>query len=285
MPELPEVETMVRGLRPALEGRRLASAELHDPSMLLGCTSEELAARCVGAVVSGVGRRGKWVVVELADAGLIVIQPRMTGGFRLVEPDRPGHVRLTFRLASPDASIWFCDARRLGRILWFDGPEQADAAFARAHGPDALAIGRDDLAARLKRTRRAVKPALMDQKVLAGIGNIYADEILFESRLHPTRVSAELRPAEVDRLHAAIRPVLTRAIEAEGASFDAGYRTVLGLEGGFLAVNSMYGRAGRPCKGCGAPILKTKIPGLIGRPTYLCPACQPEKRPRARRDA
>jgi formamidopyrimidine-DNA glycosylase len=283
MPELPEVETMVRGLRPALEGRRLASLEIHDPAMLSGCTALEFEARCGGAVVSRVGRRGKWVVVELAgDGGMIVIQPRMTGGFRLVDPDRPEHVRLTFRLANPDASIWFCDARRLGKILWFDGPAAADAAFARSHGPDALEIGREDLAARLKRTRRAVKPTLLDQKVLAGVGNIYADEILFESRLHPLRISADLKPAEVGRLHAAIRPILARAIEAEGASFDAGYRTVLGLEGGFLAVNSMYGRAGQPCKGCGGPILKTRIAGLIGRPTYLCPSCQPENRPRRR---
>ncbi len=272
---------MVRGLRPALEGRRLLGLELHDPSMLLGCTAEEFKARGVGVRVAEVKRRGKWVVIGLADdRGMIVIQPRMTGGFRLIEPDRPEHVRLTFRLASPEASVWFCDTRRLGRILWFDGPDEADVAFGRSHGPDALEITRVELAARLRRTRRAIKPTLMDQKVLAGIGNIYADEILFEARLHPLRVSAELTSREVDRLHAAIAPVLSKAIAAEGASFDAGYRTVLGLEGGFLAVNSMYGRAGEPCKGCGAPIEKTRIAGLIGRPTYLCPRCQPQRRPR-----
>ena len=182
MPELPEVETMVRGLRPVLEGRRLLGLELHDPSMLLGCTAVEFAARGLGVRVEGVRRRGKWVVIGLADdRGMIVIQPRMTGGFRLVEPDRPEHVRLTFRLAEPEASVWFCDTRRLGRILWFDGPTQAAAAFARSHGPDALEVGRDDLAERLSRTRRAIKPTLMDQKVVAGIGNIYADEILFEA--------------------------------------------------------------------------------------------------------
>ncbi|AMV38044.1 bifunctional DNA-formamidopyrimidine glycosylase/DNA-(apurinic or apyrimidinic site) lyase [Planctomyces sp. SH-PL62] len=283
MPELPEVETMVRGLRPALEGRTVDRMELHDPSLLQGCTAEEFAARGVGVRVARVGRRGKWVVVELADRGMIVIQPRMTGGFWLVDPPRPEHVRLTFRLANPEASIWFCDARRLGRIIRFDGPEDAEAAFARAHGPDALTIARDDLAARLKRTRRGIKPTLMDQKVLAGIGNIYADEILFQSRLHPLQVSAELTAREVDRLHAAIEPVLARAIAAEGSSFDAGYRTVLGLEGGFLAVNSMYGRAGEPCKGCGTPVQKTKIAGLIGRPTYLCPTCQPFRKPRSRK--
>ncbi|WP_165252561.1 DNA-formamidopyrimidine glycosylase [Paludisphaera soli] len=283
MPELPEVETMVRGLRPALEGRAVLRIELHDPTMLQGCTSGEFAARGVGVRVARVGRRGKWVVVELADdTGMIVIQPRMTGGFWLVDPPRPEHVRLTFRLAGPEASVWFCDARRLGRILWFDGPDAAEAAFARAHGPDALAIARDDLAARLKRTGRAIKPTLMDQKVLAGIGNIYADEILFQARLNPLRVAAELTAREVDRLHAAILPVLARAIEAEGSSFDAGYRTVLGLEGGFLAVNSMYGRWGKPCHGCGAPVQKSKIAGLIGRPTYHCPKCQPLRKPRSR---
>lgn len=279
MPELPEVETMVRGLQPALQGRVVRSIELDDPSLLSGCTAEEFAARCAGVRVLKVGRRGKWVVIDLADdGGMIVIQPRMTGGFWLTSPPRPEHVRLTFRLANPDASIWFCDARRLGRILWFDGPEEAAPAFARSHGPDALVIARDDLAARLKRTRRAIKPTLMDQKVLAGIGNIYADEILFESRLHPLRVSAELTAREVDRLHSAIAPVLEKAIAAEGSSFDAGYRTVLGLEGGFLAVNAMYGRAGAPCPGCGRPVEKTRIAGLIGRPTYLCPRCQPLRR-------
>jgi len=283
MPELPEVETMVRGLRPALEGRGIDRVELHDPFLLRGCSAEEFALRARGVEVAEVARRGKWVVIGLArQKGLIVIQPRMTGGFWLVEPSRPDHVRLTFRLAKPEASVWFCDARRLGRILWFDDPLEAEAAIGRSLGPDALIIARDDLAARLKRTRRGVKPALLDQKILAGIGNIYADEVLFRSRLHPGRVAAELTASELDRLHAAIRPVLEEAIAAEGSSFDAGYRTVLGLEGGFLAVNSMYGREGEPCKGCGAPIQKIKLPGLIGRPTYLCPTCQPSRAGRSR---
>lgn len=282
MPELPEVETMVRGLRPALVGRAVDRLELHDPFMLQGCSAGEFALWTRGVKVAEVARRGKWVVIGLArQKGLIVIQPRMTGGFWLVEPPRPEHVRLTFRLAKPEASVWFCDARRLGRILWFGDSDQAEAAFARSHGPDALEITRDELAARLGRTRRSVKPALLDQKILAGVGNIYADEILFRARIHPGRVSAELTARELDRLHAAIRPILDEAIAAEGSSFDAAYRTVLGSEGGYLAVNAMYGREGEPCKGCGAPVLKIKLPGLIGRPTHLCPSCQP-LRPRAK---
>ena len=121
----------------------------------------------------------------------------------------------------------------------------------------------------------------MDQKLVAGIGNIYADEILFAARIHPQRIAARLASDELARLHSAISVTLTTAIAAEGSSFDAGYRTVLGLEGGFLAQNATYGRAKEPCRACGQPIEKTKIPGLIGRPTYFCPNCQPRRRRRA----
>jgi formamidopyrimidine-DNA glycosylase len=286
MPELPEVETMVRGLRPALEGRRIRSLSVHDPFMLQGCTAEELERRGSGAKVSRIGRRGKWVVIELGDdRGMIVIQPRMTGGFRLMPPERLEHVRLTFQMDGPFETVWFCDTRRLGKIASFEGPEQAQEAFARSHGPDALEITRDDLGARLRKTNRGIKPTLMDQKVLAGIGNIYADEILFRARIHPARVASRLMANEVTRLHEAIGPVLHEAIAAEGSSFDGGYRTVLGLDGGFLARNAMYGRKGEPCPVCRSPVEKIKIAGLIGRPTYLCPTCQPKpRRPRSRAD-
>jgi formamidopyrimidine-DNA glycosylase len=275
MPELPEVETMVRGLRPALVGRRIEQTLIHDPFLLQGCDAREFTRRGRRVEVAGVGRRGKWVAITLADhRGMIVIQPRMTGGFWLVDPPRPEHVRLSFRLAKPEAMISYCDARRLGKIHWFANPEAADEAFARSHGPDALEIALDDLSQRLRGTNRGIKPALMDQKVLAGIGNIYADEVLFRSRLHPERPASSLSGAEVVRLHEAIGEVLAEAIKAEGSSFDAGYRTVLGLEGGFLAQNAMYGRGGQPCPSCSGPILKARIAGLVGRPTHYCPTCQ-----------
>lgn len=278
MPELPEVETMVRGLRPALAGRVLRRLEILDPTLLQGCTAGQLARRGRGATVAGVARRGKWVVLELAgDRGIIVIQPRMTGGFWLVEPERPDHIRLAFHLENPGATVWYCDTRRLGKVCWFADAGAAEAAFGRSHGPDALVIGRDELAGRLARTTRGIKPTLMDQKVLAGIGNIYADETLHRAGVHPERPAASLNPDEIARLHRAIGEVLATAIELEGSSFDAGYRTVLGLEGGFLAQNSVYGRESQPCRTCSNPILKTRIAGLIGRPTYYCPACQVRK--------
>jgi formamidopyrimidine-DNA glycosylase len=198
----------------------------------------------------------------------------MTGGFWLVEPQRPDHIRLAFHLDKPRVTVWYCDTRRLGKICWFADAQAAAQAFARSHGPDALEIGRDQLAQRLARTARGIKPALMDQKVLAGIGNIYADEVLFHARIHPERPAATLAPEELERLHRAIGEILTTAIALEGSSFDAGYRTVLGLEGGFLAQNAVYGRENLPCQACERPILKTKIAGLIGRPTYYCPQCQ-----------
>jgi formamidopyrimidine-DNA glycosylase len=275
MPELPEVETMVRGLRPALTGRKLGRLEVHDPFLLQGCTLEEIERQGRGAKVEGVERRGKWVVIALGGRrGIIVIQPRMTGGFWLVPPDRPEHVRVSFVLERPAKTVWFCDARRLGKVAWHADLASAESAFARSHGPDALAITPEELTARFARTSRGIKPTLMDQKVLAGVGNIYADEVLFAARIHPERPASSLSTDEVGRLHAAIGEVLQRAIAAEGSSFDAGYRTVLGLEGGFLAQNAMYGRGGKPCPGCGGAILKTKIAGLIGRPTHYCPTCQ-----------
>ena len=196
MPELPEVETMVRGLRPALEGRRLRALEILDASLVHGCSADDLARFGRGATVVEVGRRGKWVVVTLAGhRGTIVIQPRMTGGFWLREPDRPEHIRLVFHVEKPRAMVWYCDTRRLGRIGWYPGAAEAAVAFAGSHGPDALEITRPELAKRLSRTARAIKPALMDQKVLAGIGNIYADEVLHRARIHPERGANSLTRA------------------------------------------------------------------------------------------
>lgn len=274
MPELPEVETMVRGLRPIL-GDRLERVEVVDPHLLVGIDAAELERRSAGAAVRSVQRRGKWVVIELdPPRGLIVIQPRMTGGFRVWGPDRPEHVRLIFHVGGPPGKISFRDTRRLGKIGWHPDWEAAEAAFARSHGPDALVIGRDDLAARLARTSRGIKPTLLDQKVLAGIGNIYADEILFRAGLHPERPASSLSRAEVGRLHGAIRPVLELAIALEGSSFDGDYRTPTDQEGGYLASAWVHRRKGEPCRVCGGPIVKTRISGLIGRPTYFCPTCQ-----------
>lgn len=277
MPELPEVETMVRGLRPVMEGRQIQAIEVRDPALLTNCKAAKLSRVVRDARVLGIDRNGKWVVIRLGgnNEGVIVIQPRMTGGFWLVPPPTENHVRLTLRLLGTDVLVRFCDSRRLGKLAWYPDMAAASAAIALSQGPDALVMDRDLLAERLAETRRPVKAALMDQKVLAGIGNIYADEILFRAGVHPARISSSLQLDEVDRLHASIRPLLEEAIEAEGSSFDAGYRTVLGVEGGFLCTNAVHRRAGAPCTTCGEPIVRQRIEGLTGRSTYFCPHCQP----------
>jgi formamidopyrimidine-DNA glycosylase len=275
MPELPEVETMVRGLRPVLTGRKLRRLDVLDPFLIDRYSPEDLSGTVSGATVLQVERRGKWVVMTLADSrGIIVIQPRMTGGFWLLKPERPNHIRLKFHLDNPKAIVWFCDTRRLGKIAWYEDAPAAEREFRSSHGPDALEITRDQLAERLSQTGRGIKPTLMDQKVLAGIGNIYADEVLHHARIHPEQPARSLTIEELDRIHRAIGEVLRTAIDLEGSSFDAGYRTVLGLEGGFLTQNAVYGRENHPCRTCFGPVLRAHIYGLSGRSTYYCPRCQ-----------
>jgi formamidopyrimidine-DNA glycosylase len=280
MPELPEVETMVRGLRRVLVGARLRGVEVLD-ALMLGdlAAAHGVADRVAGTRVDAVERRGKWVVMVLEGrGGVIVIQPRMTGGFWLVAPPHERHVRVIFRVENLAEPVRYCDARRLGKLEWYADMAAAEAACRRSQGPDALVITEDELGQALRRTSRGIKPTLMDQKVVSGIGNIYADEVLWRSSVHPMVAANCLRPAQVGAIHGAIRPVLEQAIAAEGSSFDAGYRTVLGLEGGFLAENDVHRRGGQGCKRCGGVIEKAYLVGLVGRPTYFCPTCQRKAR-------
>ena len=267
---------MARGLRPVLEGRRLRALQVLDPFLLENCSADQIENVARGAKIEAIERRGKWVAfVPEEDRGIIVIQPRMSGGFRVDLNDPPRHARLSFHLEGSARVVWYCDARRLGKIAWYRDRETAEISFAKSQGPDALLVAIKQLAPKLARTSRGIKSALLDQKIVAGIGNIYADEILFHAKLHPERVASSLSKTELARLHRAIRPVLLAAIEAEGSSFDGNYRTVLGREGGYLKRSAVHFRKGEPCRVCQTKIVKTRIAGLIGRPTYYCPACQP----------
>ncbi|MFM1802664.1 MAG: Formamidopyrimidine-DNA glycosylase [Planctomycetota bacterium] len=280
MPELPEVETMVRGLRPAMVGAVVTKIEILDPFLLHKTTADLITQALNGQILKAIHRRGKWVVLEFESESVLVIEPRMTGGFWLVSPARPDHARLIFHTDINPYTIWFCDTRRLGRIRLFSSLTEAELEIRKSQAEDALTITKEQLYERLKKTTRAIKPTLMDQKVVSGIGNIYADEVLFASRIHPERTSSDLKKSEIAVIHENISLILEKAIAAEGTSFDAGYRTVLGLEGGFLAINSMYGHGGEPCPVCSTKIVKTQISGLAGRPTHYCPKCQqlPKKR-------
>ena len=273
MPELPEVETMVRGLREVMEGRRIVSVRVSDPFILENVSRGRFERALRGMTVGRVWRRGKWVVWQLERGLATVIQPRMTGGFRAGMDKPPDHSRIHFRIDGPHRHVWFCDTRRLGRVALVDESELADKLSAEHHGPEATEITSAQLRQALAGTRRPIKAALLDQRVISGIGNIYADESLFDARIHPERPSDRLTPDEVRRLCRAIHRVLRLAIRMQGTTMR-NYFNVFGQPGSFQDRHRVYGREGEPCVGCGSPIVRENIKGLIGRSTYYCPVCQ-----------
>lgn len=264
MPELPEVETIVRTCRPRLEGRRIVAFRSLWPKNVAP------GARAVSRVLAGqtitrLTRRGKHIVFELAD-GWLLVHLRMSGRLEW-DGDRerpPTHVRAVWEL-DDGRRLLLCDARKFGRIIY----TRDLAATTAGLGPEPLA--RDFTAARLERRlrarRRQLKPLLLDQSVIAGLGNIYADEALFHAGLHPLCRADELTAAEIGRLHTAIRRVLRQAIAAHGTTIDWIY------PGGWMQKRlRVYGRTGQPCRRCGAPIVALRV---AQRGTHLCPRCQP----------
>jgi formamidopyrimidine-DNA glycosylase len=282
VPELPEVETVRRGLRPRVAGRVLARVEIRDGRLTAPLPPQELEAELAGERVLDVGRRGKYLVLALEGGRSLVVHLRMTGGFSLAaagDPD-PAYLRARFWL-DDGTRLDYTDIRRFGTMRLVE-PAGAEAFWRRRVGPEPLS---PEWTPRLLRTalagRRApVKALLLAQDVVAGIGNIYADEALWEARLHPLRAGGDLRPAEVRRLHAAVVAALQRGIDAQGASIRD-YRDADGRRGSMQERFAVYGREGEPCPRCGTSIAKIRV---AGRGTHFCPRDQ-RVAPRARRAA
>jgi formamidopyrimidine-DNA glycosylase len=277
MPELPEVETIRRQLAERLPGRAFSVAEIRDPLLVAPSSPAALAEEVVGRLVLGVGRRAKYLQVQLDSGDLLVMHLRMTGQLYWApgppDPDLP-YLRASFGF-DDGSSLAFCDLRRFGRI-WVvpaDLPD-ADAYWAARAGVEPLE--RDFTARRLAellaRRRAPVKAVLLDQAAVAGIGNIYADEALFGARIHPLRPADSLDAAEVRRLHRAIRDRLAAAVAAGGASIDR-YRDTVGQRGSMQDLLRVHLRRGEPCVRCRTEVRKTRV---AGRGTYWCPRCQPE---------
>lgn len=291
MPELPEVETMCRGLA-GVVGSSIATARFPRsrvrPVSILPQPAT-LARRITGLSIAGVERRGKRVLLELAAAGgermWLAIEPRMTGLMLVVDAPSEEHVRLVLDLSGPrrrpaaPARILFWDRRGLGTIRLLDRAGLEAACGPHRLGPDGLAVTGGDLAARLGRSRRAVKAALLDQRAVAGIGNIYAAEILHRVGIDPRTPCRRLGGEAWDGLAAAARGVLAEAVALEGSSIgDETYRTADNRIGRFQSRHLVYGRAGEPCRGCGATVARIV---LAQRATFYCPGCQ--RRPGRRR--
>ncbi|MGE0373958.1 MAG: bifunctional DNA-formamidopyrimidine glycosylase/DNA-(apurinic or apyrimidinic site) lyase [Planctomycetaceae bacterium] len=303
MPELPEVETMVRGVRPHVEGRRLAAVRrcrcrFRPIDVTPGLRT--IAARTEGRRFAAVDRIAKRVVLRLDSGDAFVIEPRMTGLMLVSEPPDRGHLRFEWRLEervaewqsdrvakgkgeeeprSVMSSLWFWDRRGLGTVRLYSAEEMAAFLGPPHLGTDALAMTLEDWRERLGQTQRAVKVALLDQKLVAGIGNLYASEILHLARIHPEHRSDRLRVSHLERLHDATRTVLETAIRYEGSTLgDGTYRNALNQNGSYQNEHRVYARAGERCPTCGRSTIQRIVQAQ--RSTFFCPQCQR----RARRD-
>jgi formamidopyrimidine-DNA glycosylase len=275
MPELPEAETIARGLNAAIAGHAVARVRIHRPEVVHPMTPARFRRALKGRRIGHVGRRAKWLAAELDDGCRWVTQLRMTGRFTWSGSSdlrRERHLSLSIALTGPSDGgvLRFFDTRRFART-WVLDAEAWTAIDARLGiEPLSRRFTTAALAALLERSRAPIRNVLLDQRRIAGIGNIYASEACFVAGIDPRRPSNNLSGAEVDRLHAAIRSVLRDAIARRGTTFSD-YRDVLGGSGDFQNRLDVYGRAGETCHRCGAAIERTV---LAGRSAFHCPGCQ-----------
>jgi len=276
MPELPEVETMRRGVLGAAGGTIVTAQRL-------ACTRKPITVRpsmaivrrrCKGQQIVDVGRRGKRVVLELANGCRLIFEPRMTG--LLLISDAPSKEHLRFRLEISGAAIneiLYWDRRGLGGISCWTAAEYEAQLGPDRLGPDALELSVEELTARLSTSRRAIKVALLDQKKLAGVGNLYASEILHLARIDPRRACQTLTAAQWRKLHRAQRQVLKQAIQHEGSTLgDGTYRNALSDPGGYQNHHRVYARTDERCLSCRRGRIQRIVQAQ--RSTFFCPKCQ-----------
>lgn len=273
MPELPEVETMVREVRAALIGRRIRAASLSHTDVLRGVTRPKLLKALAGAAIHEVTRRAKHAVVHL-DGFRFVLQPGMTGNLliydRPLKPDETKYAVLRARLDNGTEFV-FRDVRRLGTLLLLN--EKGWAAYDSALGPEPLdpALTAEEFERGLRRSSQAIKKVLMDQRKVVGVGNIYANEALFAAGIDPSKPASRVAPDAWRRLYRETRRILQAAIDAEGTTFRD-YRTATGQPGNFQLELLVYEREGEPCRVCGTRLSGTH--DIDARITVFCHRCQ-----------
>jgi formamidopyrimidine-DNA glycosylase len=290
MPELPEVETIARQLRELVIGRRISGFESFWHRVAEPVPAAHFAARLHGREITGVGRRGKFVVLELDADEALIVSLRMTGKLLFRQQDAPDDTFVRAVIEFADGTVLrFSDTRKFGRMAIVDRADLAEVAErprVRPGVPLHQVLGIEPLTPRFTtrwlreflqlRGRSAIKPLLLDQRGIAGVGNIYDIEALWRSRIHPLRTAGSLRPDEVARLRAALRFVLRKGIRLGGAS-RRDYVDARGGQGRMQREFQVYDRAGEPCTRCGRAIVRTVVGG---RGTFHCPRCQkaPSKR-------
>jgi formamidopyrimidine-DNA glycosylase len=278
VPELPEVETIRRHLAPHVEGRRLERLEILDPRWSRPLAPAELSAALEGRAVERLSRRGKYLVWELEGEAYLLLHLRMTGTLLLDPPGAPPHTRVWFDLG--EHRLAFTDPRRFGTGELALGEDARDAFLAARLGVEPLEPGFTGahLHALARTSRAPIKAFLLDQKRVAGVGNIYADEALFRARIHPLRPAQRLTRPQADALRDAVVTSLEAGLAAKGATIDD-FRHPDGVRGSFQDQFLVHLREGEPCPRCGGPVRKLRA---AGRGTYVCERCQPVPRTKSR---
>jgi formamidopyrimidine-DNA glycosylase len=273
MPELPEVETVRRRLEPVLTGRRFERVEISDPRLVRPHEPHEVAAELQGERVASVERRGKYLILRFETDRVLLIHLRMTGSLRHSSAglDDDPHRRALVKL-DDGSDVAYRDVRRFGTWLLLE-PGELDAYLAPRLGEEPLdaPFTAARLGQLLARRRAPVKAALLDQRTLAGMGNIYVDEALWRAKIHPLRPAESLEPNELRRLHRAVRTSLEHGLARQGSTLRD-YKLPDGASGSMQHEFKVYGRGGEPCDRCGTPIAKIRV---AGRGTWFCPTCQP----------
>lgn len=282
MPELPEVETVAQGLRERALGRRIAEVEVRHPGVIIG-SPDDFAERLSGRTIAAVRRKGKVLVLALDSANgrereFLMIRLGMTGQVTVQPRQTPleSHTHVVMALDDGREELRFRDARRFGNLRILTGGEMEK--ILTALGPDAREITEEQFLRALRGRYGAIKSWLMDQQMLAGLGNIYADEALFEARIHPLAQPGRVSPEAAHRLFRAVRKVLDRAVNLQGTSFRD-FVDIEGRPGNFALRLKVYQRDCEPCRRCRTPIRRMVI---AGRSSHFCPRCQPRPRHVAR---
>jgi len=275
MPELPEVETMRRGIDPivgsVVEGITVPKCKYRPIEILPAART--FRRRVIGRTITAIDRLGKRVLIRLNNAHIIVFEPRMTGLLLLADPPDRDHLRFAIHLSGAISELWFWDRRGLGSVRCLSERQLAQRLGPEKVGPDALSISGSELKERLGTSRRAVKVALLDQRAVAGIGNLYASEILHLARIHPEKLCCRLSTRAWDAIETATHEVLSQAIRYEGSTLDDGtYRNALNQDGSYQNHHRVYNRQDQQCPRCHRKTIRRIVQAQ--RSTFFCSGCQ-----------
>lgn len=276
MPELPEVEVVRRGLDDHVRGRTIASAVIRHPRAARRHVAgpEDLATRMIGATITGTARRGKYLWLILDDRDALLMHLGMSGQMLITSPDAAiaSHERARFTFTDGGADLRFDDQRTFGHLMFDEGGAVLPSPIAHiARDPFDPKFDQAAAVARIKTRQAGIKRALLDQTLVSGIGNIYADEALWEAKVHGDTVASSLTKPRISAVIDAAREVMSAALSQGGTSFDSLYVDVAGSSGYFARSLNAYGLAGHPCPRCGTPIVREQF---MNRSSHFCPVCQ-----------